>query len=82
MYLKGNKADACKKLSKYLRDQKVSPRGVFRTWQGIRQRLSGLFKKYYEAKRKKSSTGWGAGKDEETIKGIFFSFSFFFFLMD
>ena len=61
-YFKGNKTTACKEILAHLQAQKLSPRGVGRTWEAIRQRLATMLKKYHEDTRKKNQIGWGTKK--------------------
>jgi hypothetical protein len=66
----GTPKNACKKIAVYLIAQGVSPLGVLRTHESIRQRLMAMIKKYYEAVSKKNTTGWGVDKTKKTIRGI------------
>lgn len=68
-YFKENKSTACKEIAAYLQAERISPHGMIRTWEAIRQRLASILKKYHEAIRKKKQTGWGTGKHEKTIQG-------------
>lgn len=68
-FLKGIKTDVFKEIATHLEKQKVSPRGVLRTWTAVKSRLTAMLKKYYTALRKKQQTGWGADRGEKTIKG-------------
>lgn len=81
MYLNGNKANACKQIAEHLQEQKVSPDGIYRNWESIKQRLLVMLKKYYVALRKKNQTGWGS-RNSSTVKGsqfeniIYYMFGF------